>query len=310
MTDNVAVGINHFAFFVDAADHVAVQIDYCAVGHYPADNVAVFVINIAHIHRFADHVTVIVNHRSVGQHAAGNVAVDVNHRTVGIDIADYVVVVVVNQFAVVGNADNVAFPVHRQTVFIHPADDIAVFVIDIAVLIGITDYGAARTDDCPLHFLCRRGSCRSATGRARNGFAEIAVFLIDGIAVNRHFFRLGAVLGNIAFVPGNDKVVLNVSGHNRSPAHGNVAGFLAAQKLAAAVVVELKTVKGRLRQLNRYDHHRGFAVGAERQDVFGISAEHHLPQRNRVRGRRQRNFRIAHRAELYAFLHGSVVNDI
>ena len=111
-------------------------------------------------------------------------------------------------------------------------------------------------------------------------------------------------------MPGNDKVVLNVSGDNRRPAHGNIAGFMPAQSFSRTVVFKGKTVKRRFGQLNGNNADGSFGVGTKSQNIFGIGSEHDLPHLNRVRRCGYRRFAVINYPELNIIRRTGIIGNV
>lgn len=71
-----------------------------------------------------------------------------------------------------------------------------------------------------------------------------------------------------------------------------MAGIVTGQRFAVAAALKRKTVGRRICQLYRNDFDGGPAVGAERQNVFGIGSEHNLAHRHRIGRGGQRNLAL------------------
>ena len=93
-------------------------------------------------------------------------------------------------------------------------------------------------------------------------------------------------------MPGNNKIILNVSGNDGNPVHGDMAGFFAAQGFVDAAVVKGKSVCRRLGQFHRQNFDCRLAVGSQRQNVFGIGSQNYLSHQYRIRSCRQRNLPV------------------
>ena len=86
--------------------------------------------------------------------------------------------------------------------------------------------------------------------------------------------------------------------NDRNPVHGNITGLFAAQFLVRTVILVSKTVKRRLGQFDVVNFNRGFAVGADGQNILGFSTEHNLPHGNGIRRHGNRHFAVINDTEL------------